>query len=243
MIDSKCANLLKPFNSINNEYQKMDLHIHSTWTDGKESIEEIVQQAEYLTLSTIAITDHIRETSSYYDEYNKAIDTIRATTNINILAGYETRIKNFNGELDVAEEIERIADIRIASVHRVSFGNKLFSLNIMPKEVAQEIELELSLSAIKNGHFDILGHPGGMCLKYFGEFPIESFEEIIIACKNNNIAFEVNNTYHKDIYPQLKELLKKHNPIVSLGSDAHDKKNIAKWLISGIYKDSKNEQN
>lgn len=236
----KKIKLLKNFNDIDAAYQKMDLHIHSDWTDGKDLVEAIVKQAESLNLNTIAITDHIRSTSTYFSKYMEKIQKVRTMTNLNILIGFETRIKNFQGELDVCPKVQNLADIRIASVHRFPFANKLFPASEFNKEIAQAIELELCLAALERGGFDILGHSGGMCLKQFGEFSLEYFEAIIKECKQNNIAFEINSSYHQNIYPQIKGLLGKHNPLVTFGSDAHDKKNIAKWLFDKEFTYEKN---
>jgi len=73
----------------------------------------------------------------------------------------------------------------------------------------------------RSDEFDILGHPGGMSLRFHGEFPTEYFEEIIINCVKHNIAFDINYSYHSNIINQLKPLFVKYNPLVSIGSDAH----------------------
>ena len=225
-----CTKILKRFNEIDNDFYKIDLHMHSTWTDGKDSVAEVVKQAEAMNMNTIAITDHIRSTSTYYPEYAKEIHAINKKTDVNILVGFEARIKNFKGELDVAEEVRKDADVRIASVHRFPFAGKLFAADLFSKEVAQGVELDLCLAGLEFGGFDILGHPAGMCLKQFGEFPSEYFEQIIIACNKNYIAFEISAAYHQKIYEQLKEILKQHNPLIVFSSDAHTKENIGNWI-------------
>ena len=223
-----CTKILKRFNEVDNNFYKIDLHMHSTWTDGKDSVVEVVKQAESIEMNFIAITDHIRSTSTYYPEYAKEIRSIKS--NVKVLAGFEARIQNFKGELDVAKEVREDADIRVASVHRFPFAGKLFAADLFSKESAQAVELDLCLAGLEFGGFDILGHPGGMCLKQFGEFSSEYFEQIIIACNKNNIAFEISAAYHQKVYEQLKEILKQHNPIVVFSSDAHAKENIGKWI-------------
>lgn len=221
--------IFKKFNDLANF--NVDLHIHSTYTDGKDSISDIVKRAEAINLGIIAITDHIRESSTYFDEYVQEIEKIRKTAKINILIGFEARIKNFRGEVDVSNENYEKSDVKIASVHRFTIGNKLYNPDLFTKEIAQGLELEISLSALENKdkEFNVLGHPGGMSLKYFNEFPLGYFEEIIKACKKNNIAFDLNSEYHRSVYPELKLILRKYNPLISLGSDAHDKFKIGKW--------------
>lgn len=221
--------IFKKFNELTNF--KMDLHIHSTYTDGKDSIADIVKQAEAINLDTIAITDHIRESSTYFDEYMQEIEMIRKSSKINIMIGFEARIKNFKGEVDVAKEVCEKSDIKIASVHRFTIGDKLYNPNLFTKEIAQGLELEITLAGLanKDKKFNVLGHPGGMSLKYFNEFPLDYFEQIVEECKKNNIAFDLNSEYHRSVYPELKKILEKYNPLISLGSDAHDKLKIGKW--------------
>ena len=226
MKNNSLKNFLKNFNSIDDAYQKMDMHIHSNWTDGKDSLEDILTYAEMLDLEIIAFTDHIRSESTYFPNYKKSIQQLKKTSSINIFAGFETRIKNFKGELDVKNNDQALADIIVASVHRFSFAELLVPAKKLEKEIAQAVELEICLAGIQKGNFDVLGHAGGMCLKQFGEFPVNYFEIIIKECKANEIAFEINSSYHKNYYGEIRQLLKKYNPLVTFGSDAHDKKDI-----------------
>jgi putative hydrolase len=229
-------NCLKRFNDINDEYLKMDMHIHSRWTDGKNSIGEIVKQAEMLNLNKIAFTDHIRFNSNYFFSYFDEIKQAQKKTAMKLFTGFETRIKNFKGELDVSAEVQNTADLSIASVHRFPFSKKLFSVEEFSIETAQAIEFELSLNAIEKGGFDVIGHSGGMCLSKFGLFPIQYFETIIELCSKKDIAFEINYKYHANIYSEIFILLKKYNPLVTFGSDAHDIIDIALWVNNAIYR-------
>lgn len=217
------------FKDINLNYIDEDFHIHSNYTDGKNTIFEIVNQAEKLNLNKIAITDHIRESSIYFDKFSLEINEIRERTKLKILIGYEARIKDFKGNIDVSASVFNKADIRIGSVHRVGFGDKLFSINEFNKNIAFEIERELTIEAIINKNIDIIGHAGGMCITNFGGFPIQYFEDIISACKNNGIAFEINSRYHSNIFTVLYPILVKYNPFVTFGSDAHSLEEIAKY--------------
>lgn len=221
--------ILKRFDKIDQDYLKIDLHIHSTWTDGKNSIQENIEFSKLNAMKTIAITDHIRKSSVYFDDYAKEIKKLKLETQFDILAGFEARIKDFYGNLDVNENVQKSADVRIASVHRFPFASKLFEANCFPQNVAEAIEFDLCCSAIQNSDFDILGHPGGMCLKEFNSFSIEYFDQIIFLCNKHNIAFEISYAYHSEIFNYLAPLLKKHNPYVIFSSDAHSKEKIGIW--------------
>ena len=51
----------------------IDLHMHTTFSDGKNHIIEMIEMAEYLNLRQIAITDHIWRTSEWFDKYYRII--------------------------------------------------------------------------------------------------------------------------------------------------------------------------
>lgn len=221
---------LKRFNEISPDYLNSDKHIHSQWTDGKGTILQIAERANRLGLNHIAITDHIRSDSSYFPKYFDEIRRIRRRYSFNILVGVEVKIRNFNGDIDIPGSALKRAEIKVASVHRFPIGRKLYTPHKFSKRLCQEIELELSLAALKKGGFDVLGHPGAMSLKFFGEFPIGFFKEIALKCRKSHIAFEVNSFYHKSALKQLKSILKEHNPLVSIGSEAHNLKDVGSCL-------------
>lgn len=212
---------LKRFRSIDREYLYTDKHIHSSWSDGEDDILSIVAKARVLGLKHIAITDHIRSSSTYFDSYFDAIKKSRIGSEMDILVGFEAKIENFFGGVDFSDDVGKRADIRIASVHRFPIGNKLYEPGMFVKKACQEIELELAVSAVKGKKFDVLGHAGGMSLKTYNDFRSDYFEEIISQCKENDIAFELNSSHHLPVLDELLPLLYKYDPLVSFGSDAH----------------------
>lgn len=218
------------FNELNDDSINVDFHLHSTWTDGKQGVEEIFKHAIDNGLHSIAITDHIRKESTYFQDYKNLIDSLNNNNQIfSIYSGFEAKVSDFEGNIDVHENVVKDADIAIVSVHRYPLGRKLYNASEFKKEVAQEIELELSLAAIRKGGFNVMGHPGGMSLTYFKEFPKDFFEDIIIACKDNEVAFDFNGRYHINQVEILFPLLKKHNPFVSIGTDSHSMYKMLSW--------------
>ena len=213
---------LKRFNDIDINYIHSDKHIHSSWTDGEGTVLQITERAEELGLNHIAITEHVREDSTYFSDYLDEIEDARKQRHVDILSGFEAKISNFSGDIDVSQYALGKADIKIASVHRFPMGRKLFYSKQFEKRICQEIELELSIQALKKGGFNILGHPGGMSLIAYSEFPLDYFEEIIVECVRCNVAFEVNSFYHMSVMEEFRPLLEENNPFVSIGSDAHE---------------------
>jgi histidinol phosphatase-like PHP family hydrolase len=213
--------VFKEYSKIDADYVLSDMHMHSTWTDGQGSIEENISQAKILGLKRISATDHIRSDSTYFDDYAKEIRSLREKLNFEIYIGFEAKVNNFQGHLDVSDKDLKNSEVSICSVHRFPIGTKLIPAKAFNESTAQEIELELSLAAINKGGFSVMGHPGGMSIRAHNIFKKEYFEEIIIACKKNNIAFDFNASYHQECKNELKELFKIHDPLISIGSDAH----------------------
>lgn len=204
----------------------VDNHIHSEWDDGQGSIAQIARRSLNLGLKQIAVTNHVRADSLYFSDYADKIEKARSEYNVRILIGFEAKVKNLDGEADVSEKILERAEVSIISVHRFPLKGKLYYPAQFKKDICQKIELQLSLSALKKRSCIVLGHPGGMSLRAYNEFPESYFEKIILECKKNNIVFELNSSYHMPALGSLSVLLRKHNPLVSFGSDAHKLKDI-----------------
>jgi len=123
-----------------------DLHSHSTWSDGKASIEEMALAARELGHEYLAMCDHsqrLREGRlerqwAEIDALNERLAPFR------ILKGVEVNIRA-NGELDLADELLAQLDWVIASVHS-SFEND---------------PTGRVLAAMENPHVDCIGHLTG----------------------------------------------------------------------------------
>ncbi len=118
----------------------------------------------------------------------------------------------------------------MASVHRFpgEKGNIFKNKSKFTKNEAIELEFQLSMSAIKNSKFDILGHPFGMSIKRFKVTPKwHLFKKLIKECKKNDKIFEINFHYHKNYRKLLQECLRTKT-LFSLGSNAHHMNELGK---------------
>lgn len=225
----KSINFFPQFNELDIHSLQVDFHLHSTWTDGKNTVPEIIENAKNNGLNSIAITDHIRKQSTYFNEYKKEIELLNDQEELAVYVGFEAKIADFSGNIDVKQEVVQEADIAIASVHRYPLGSRLYDASEFKQKIAQEIELELSLAALRRGGFNVLGHAGGMSLTYFKEFPMSFYEEIILECIKNEVAFDFNGRYHSREIENLYPLLKKYNPHICVGTDSHSLNPMGKW--------------
>ena len=138
---------------------RSDLHMHTTWSDGKMSVLEMAQAAQARGLRCIAITDHsvsigIANGLSVERLWRQAeeIATAQAAmgSDFRILHGTEMEIRA-DGELDFPDEVLAKLDFVIASLH-VSLSQP------------QEQVTNRALNALWNPHVDMLAHPTGRLL-------------------------------------------------------------------------------
>lgn len=165
---------------------KGDLHIHSNYSDGAHSIEEIVISGIKKGYSYIAITDHSKGlgvarglTEERILAQKEEIEKLRRRyPEILILHGIEVNIQQ-DGSLDLPDTILQELDIVIASVH----------------SAFKQSETQMTdrvIKAIKNPHVHIIGHPTGRLLGQREPYNI-NIDEVIKNAKEYGKFLEINS--------------------------------------------------
>ena len=166
---------------------KGDLHVHSDWSDGGDTIREMAEAARNLGHDYFALTDHsprlkvanglsaarLREQLDVIAELNEELAPFR------ILTGVEVDILE-DGALDQSEELLERVDFVVASVH-----SKL--------RMEQSAMTRRMVAAIASPHVDVLGHCTGRLLVGRGR-PQSEFDDgvVIEACRTFDTALEIN---------------------------------------------------
>jgi DNA polymerase (family X) len=164
---------------------KGDLHMHSTWSDGAFSIEEMVEACRAKGYQYIAITDH----SQYLRVANgltperllKQIDEIKEINkkydDIEVLSGIEMDILP-DATLDYDDDLLNKVDLVIASIHS-SFSQ--------PREKI----MERLTTALKSAHVDIIAHPTGRIIGRREGYDVD-IDLLIQLAKETGTALELN---------------------------------------------------
>src|SRR5467141_3893418 len=200
---------------------KGDLQMHSTASDGKNSIEEMAEAARELGHQYIAITDHSKAitVANGLDEKRMAahIKKIHAANDkdlgIRVLAGAEVDILK-DGSLDYSDEILAQLDVVVCSIH------SYFSVD-------RAAMTERMLAAIENPYTQIIAHPTGRLL--LRRVPIDyDMEKVLEACAKHGAAMECNSYPDrldlKDVYLRM---CKERGVRVVISTDSHNTANLA----------------
>jgi len=206
-----------------------DYHMHTNWTDGKNTIKEMYEQSVKLNLESILFSEHARASSAKW--FNKFALEVRNLPKkpCEALVGVETKVINYNGDLDSNDEIIDNCDLVMSSIHRFPGETDMdkMSKNVS-KSDALKIELELSMATLENSKVDILGHPFGMSIRRFNVYPsIDDFTKLICKASQTGVAFEINSHYHNNVV-ELVSLCQENNALISLGSNAHSIDEVGK---------------
>ncbi|CEG28146.1 DNA polymerase/3'-5' exonuclease PolX [Bacillus sp. B-jedd] len=197
------------------EDMKADLHMHSTWSDGAHTIEEMAEACRAMGYTHIAITDHSQflkvangltpeRLMEQHEEIRRLNDKY---TDFKILSGVEMDILP-DGTLDYDDEILKELDIVIASIHSA------FS---QPRE---KIMRRLR-TALENPHVDIIAHPTGRLIGRRDGYDVD-IDMLIAMAKETNTALELNANPHRlDLsYVHLKKA-QEAGVKIAINTDAH----------------------
>lgn len=192
-----------------------DLHVHSNWSDGGSSMEEVVLKARELGYEYIAITDHSQGLKiagglgkSELNAKKKEIDKLRKKyRDIKILFGAEVDIDS-DGKLDYPDKALNGMDVVVAAIH-TGFKQTMEKLT------------ERIIKACQNRHVDIIAHPTGRLWGAREPYELD-LEKLFRVARDTNTAMEINS------FPQRLDLNDIHcrmakdlGAMLAINTDAH----------------------
>jgi len=171
---------------VTREDIKGDLHAHSKWSDGTNTIAEMAAAARSLGYEYLAVTDHSQSLKvarglsiEAVQKKREEIDALNAKLRgFRILFGAEVDIDN-EGGLDYPDEVLKGFDIVVAAVH-TGF-----------KQSREQLTRRVT-RACANKHVHIIAHPTGRVWGAREAYAID-MDEVFTACRDTNTALEINS--------------------------------------------------
>jgi DNA polymerase (family 10) len=201
---------------VNEKDIKGDLHIHSNFSDGTNTIREIKNESLYKNYSYIAITDHSQSLKIARGvSKERLLKEFKIIDKINmegdeplILKGIESEI-NMDGTLDLENGVHAKLDIVIGGLHLFSQTNY---------ENTERVK-----RAIESRMINIVAHPTGRIIHVRESMPL-NFDTISRAASKNDVALEINLFPNRiDLSSGLvREARRNGVKYFSIGTDAHN---------------------
>jgi DNA polymerase (family X) len=192
-----------------------NVHGHTTWSDGRNSLEEMARAALAMGLQYITVTEH-SQTAFYagglkeddlkrqWEEIDRVNDTVKG---IRLLKGIESDILE-DGSLDYPEKILEQLDVVIGSIHQ------RYSLD-------EDRTTRRVLAAFDNPHFHIWGHPTGRLINK-REAAGMRMEEILDKAADKKVVVEVNGSPERlDLKAEHVRLALERGVKLVVSTDAH----------------------
>jgi len=206
---------------------KGDLQVHTKWTDGENTVEEMAEAAKALGYSYICITDHyskmviagglnekqIRKEMKKIEKVNEKLEGIE------VLKGAEVDIDS-DGALQAKESVLKDLDVVVASVHS--------NFNQTKQKMTERLA-----AAMESGYVNILGHPTGRKIRTKKSFPVD-MAELFEASKRTGTFLEINAFPERlDLDDFHARAAKEAGCKLVIDTDAHNKEHL-KYMRLGV---------
>ena len=206
---------------------KGDLHVHTNWSDGSCSLEEMAEAAKSLGFEYLAICDHSKTlqiahglTEEGLHKQIKEIENLnRGIEDFTILSGVEVNIDS-DGKLDIKNNTLKDLDIVVASVHS--------GFKQSEKKMTDRV-----LAAMHNDYVNVIGHPTGRIINKREPYQID-LPKVFETASELEVFTEIN------AFPNRLDLsdincfrAKDYGIQISIGTDAHNKDHL-RYMELGV---------
>jgi DNA polymerase (family 10) len=205
-----------------------DLHMHTTWSDGRDTLEMMVYTAKGLGYEYVAITDHSERAWSSRKlaaadvaRQREEIEALRAKlTGIAVLHGIEVDIMR-DGTLDFDDDVLDGFDIVLASLHDHA------------GQTGEEITGRY-LSAIRHPLVNVITHPANRSPALWGGYDVD-FDRLFAAAADNGTAMEIDGAPgHLDMDGLVARRAVAAGVTVTIDSDCHRAEALARQMRFGV---------
>jgi DNA polymerase (family 10) len=204
-----------------------DLHVHSDWTDGTATIEEMAAAAQASGYEYMALTDHSRRVAMAH-----GLDPARVSRQIREINLLNAKLKGFtilkgievdilkDGCLDLPDSTLAQLDIVVAAVH--SFF-----------DLPRDAQTKRVIRAMRNPHVSIIAHPTGRLIGEREPYEID-MDQVTSAARDLNCCLEINAEPDRlDLNDVHAHMAKSKGVRIAISTDAHSV-NAFQYIRFGI---------
>ncbi len=217
-----------------------DFHTHSNYSDGRNTIVEMVDAARAKGLDTIAITDHgpanigtgVSASETFLVIKDEIAKLQENRPDIRILTGAEADLVSCEGDIDIFQDVVKDLDLLLVGLHpyvkpksfrdgfNFIFGNQIVKAFPFFKNKVVNINTKSLVEAMHKNNVYAITHPGlGMPLDH---------EEVARACLATDTAYEINTGHNFQNTEEIKRVSESGVNFV-INSDAHFTKTVGNF--------------
>jgi len=218
---------------------RMDMHVHSTFSDGRDRIEDNIAECEALGLTALGCVDHVRADTDWVPEYVAAVTRLRSETAVQLRCGIEAKLLDTTGALDLPSEIDGV-DAIYAADHQVPLADgPTHPREVKERIAAGDLSAEEVVDAILTSTLRALDRPQHVVIAHFGsllpkiglteaDLPAEGLERLAAEAARTGQEIEISERWRCPSAATLRPF-KAHGVPIVLSTDSHKRGTIGRY--------------
>jgi putative hydrolase len=225
--------------------RRQDMHVHSTFSDGADTLAENVAEAESLGLVELGCVDHVRVDTDWVPAYAAAVTAMREQTEVRLQCGIEAKLLDTAGALDLPEPCPGV-DAIYAADHQVPLHDGPHH----PREIRTALEdgavsaEEIIGAIVASTAAAVQSHDGVVIAHFFSILPkvgldeseaaLEPLAELARATAASGARIEISERWRCPTARTLRPFAEHRVPIL-LSTDSHRRETIGRYeYCSGV---------
>jgi putative hydrolase len=219
---------------------RQDMQVHSTFSDGADSVHDNVRAAQAAGLVEMTCMDHVRASTDWVARYVAEVARVRELTDVRLVCGIEAKLLDTGGRLDLPAEIPDGVDVVYAADHQVAMADgphhpdevrdRLAGGGLAPGEVFSSL-IDATRACLDSPHDIVIAHFLSILPKLGldeADAPLEEIEALATECARTGQRIEVNERYRSPSARTLRPFVARDVPLL-VSTDSHRAQTIGRY--------------
>jgi len=225
---------------IPSEPVRMDMQVHSTFSDGADTVQDNVRAAEAAGLTRMTCVDHVRESTAWLPEYVAEVRRVRALTDVELTIGIEAKLLDTTGRLDLPARLPDGIEVIYAADHQVAMPGgvqhpdavraALEGGDLHPDEVFEAL-ITSTRACLDDPRPIVIAHFFSILPKLGldqADAPLHPIEELAEECARTGQRIEVNERYRTPTARTLRPFVDRGVELL-VSTDSHRADTIGRY--------------
>jgi putative hydrolase len=226
--------------AVPTEPVRMDMQVHSTFSDGADTVEANVRAAEAAGLERMTCVDHVRASTDWLAQYVAEVRRVRETTDVQLTIGIEAKLLDTTGRLDMPEQFPDGIEVIYAADHQVAMpGGVQHPDAVRAALEAGDLSGEEVFEALITSTRACLDDPRPIVIAHFlsilpklgldqADAPLDQIEALADECARTGQRIEVNERYATPTARTLRPFLERGVELL-VSTDSHRADTIGRY--------------